>query len=263
APPRRARPSPDRRRYALALLVDALGAGLLRPFLLLYGVGVLGLRPGTAGLALSAGLLAGLAALAPTGRWIDRGARSLPLSATLLVRAAGAAVLPLAHGVVGFTAAAVLLGVGSQCWPTAHAAAVAALTEGRTRDAALAAGRSLRNAGLGAGALIATAAVAGGAGSLRLLALATGAACLLAAALVWARGGGGGRPRGCGAGGAAPPRTGGERDGTRRERHRGAEDRPPRGRRHVRPDQGDEHGRPGAAGHGGRRHDRAGTALGR
>ncbi|MEV6211168.1 MFS transporter [Kitasatospora sp. NPDC051914] len=172
-------------RYALAVLVDALGAGLLRPFLLLYGVGVLGIGIGTAGLALSAGMLAGLAAVPLTGRWIDRGARSRPVAATLLVRAAGVGVLLAADGPVGYTAAAVLLGIGSQTWPTAHAAVVAALTEGRTRDAALAAGRSLRNAGLGAGALVATAATAGGTGALRTLALLTAVACLAAAALAW------------------------------------------------------------------------------
>ncbi|MFC5663740.1 MFS transporter [Kitasatospora misakiensis] len=171
-------------RYAAALLVDALGTGLLRPFLLLYGIGVLALDAGTAGLAMSAGMVAGLLVLPLTGRWIDRGARSLPAAATLLVRAVGSVTLLLADGVAGFAAAAVLLGVGSQAWPATHAAVVSTLTEGRTRDAALAAGRTLRNAGLGAGALLATLAVAGGAGAIRLLAGVTAAACLLAAVLV-------------------------------------------------------------------------------
>ncbi|MFB8200262.1 MFS transporter [Kitasatospora purpeofusca] len=171
-------------RYAAALLVDALGTGLLRPFLLLYGIGVLALDPGAAGLAMSAGMVAGLLVLPLTGRWIDLGARSLPAAATLLVRAAGSVTLLLADGVAGFTAAAVLLGVGSQSWPATHAAVVSTLTEGRTRDAALAAGRTLRNAGLGAGALLATLAVAGGTGTLQLLAGVTAAACLLAAGLV-------------------------------------------------------------------------------
>ncbi|MFD8696201.1 MFS transporter [Kitasatospora purpeofusca] len=171
-------------RYAAALLVDALGTGLLRPFLLLYGIGVLALDPGAAGLAMSAGMVAGLLVLPLTGRWIDLGARSLPAAATLLVRAAGSVTLLLADGVAGFTAAAVLLGVGSQSWPATHAAVVSTLTEGRTRDAALAAGRTLRNAGLGAGALLATLAVAGGTGTLQLLAGVTATACLLAAGLV-------------------------------------------------------------------------------
>ncbi|MEU3561047.1 MFS transporter [Kitasatospora sp. NPDC006786] len=171
-------------RYAVALAVDAVGGGLLRPFLLLYGVGMLHLGAGAAGLALSAGMLAGLLVVPLTGRWIDRGARTLPAAATLLLRAAGALTLLLADGLPGFTAAAVLFGVGSQSWPTTHAAVVSTLTEGRLRDAALAAGRSLRNAGMGAGALLATLAVSGGAGAIRLLAGVTGAACLGAAVLV-------------------------------------------------------------------------------
>ncbi|MFF2619800.1 MFS transporter [Kitasatospora sp. NPDC058046] len=171
-------------RYAVALAVDAVGGGLLRPFLLLYGIGVLHLGAGAAGLALSAGMVAGLLVVPLTGRWIDRGARTLPAAVTLLVRAAGALALLLADGQPGFTAAAVLFGVGSQSWPTTHAAVVSTLTEGRLRDAALAAGRSLRNAGMGTGALLATVAVSGGTGVIRLLAGVTGAACLLAAALV-------------------------------------------------------------------------------
>ncbi|MFF2122286.1 MFS transporter [Kitasatospora sp. NPDC058184] len=171
-------------RYAVALAVDAVGGGLLRPFLLLYGIGVLRLGAGAAGLALSAGMVAGLLVVPLTGRWIDRGARTLPAAVTLLVRAAGALALLLADGQPGFTAAAVLFGVGSQSWPTTHAAVVSTLTEGRLRDAALAAGRSLRNAGMGAGALLATVAVSGGTGVIRLLAGVTGAACLVAAALV-------------------------------------------------------------------------------
>ncbi|MER7666986.1 MFS transporter [Kitasatospora sp. NPDC096128] len=171
-------------RYAAALAVDAVGGGMLRPFLLLYGVGVLHLHAGAVGLALSAGMVAGLVMVPLTGRWIDTGARTLPAAVTLLLRAAGALVLLAADGLPLFTAAAVLLGVGSQSWPTTHTAVVSTLTEGRLRDAALAAGRSLRNAGLGAGALLATVAVAGGTDTIRVLAGVTGAACLLAAGLV-------------------------------------------------------------------------------
>ncbi|MFE4975151.1 MFS transporter [Kitasatospora sp. NPDC056651] len=171
-------------RYAVALVVDAVGGGLLRPFLLLYGVGVLHLGAGAAGLALSAGMVAGLVAVPLTGRWIDRGARTLPAAVTLVLRAVGALVLLLTDGLSGFTAAAVLFGVGSQSWPTTHAAVVSTLTEGRLRDAALAAGRSLRNAGMGVGALLATLAVSGGAGAIRLLAGVTCAAWLVAAVLV-------------------------------------------------------------------------------
>ncbi|WP_254648532.1 MFS transporter [Streptomyces sp. GbtcB6] len=172
-------------RYTSALLVDALAAGLMRPFLLLYGIGVLHLDTRDAGLALSAGMLGGLGAVPLTGRWIDRGALTAPVAATLLVRVVGTVVLLAATGPLGYTAAAVLLGIGVQCWPAAHAAMVAALADDRHRDAALAAARSLRNAGMGAGALVATLAVAAGTGALRILAVVTTLGYLVAAALVW------------------------------------------------------------------------------
>ena len=44
------------RRYVVALAVDSIGAGLLRPFLLLYGIDVLHLAAVTAGLAMTAGM---------------------------------------------------------------------------------------------------------------------------------------------------------------------------------------------------------------
>jgi len=62
---------------------------------------------------------------------------------------------------------------------------VATLAEGRERDAALAAGRSVRNAGLGLGALLATASLTGGPPALRALAAGTGVSYLLSAALAW------------------------------------------------------------------------------
>jgi MFS family permease len=146
-------------RYAAALLIDAVGGGLLRPFVLLYGVTVLGLSVAQAGLALTVGLLAGLAMLPLVGRWIDRGGRSAVVALTLLVRAAGVAVLIAGSGPTSFVIASVLMGVGGQAWPAAHAALVTATATPSVRDSALAAARSLRNAGLGAGALIATLAV--------------------------------------------------------------------------------------------------------
>ena len=172
------------RRYAIALAIDALGAGLLRPFLILYAVQIADLDLRAAGAALSLGLLAGLLVLPGAGWWLDRGARSQVVAASLMVRVAGVAVLLLVPGGAGFVAAAVLLGIGTQVWPAAHAAVVSSLVRGRERDRVLAATRSLRNAGLGLGALLATVAVAGGSGALRWLAAGTGVGCLVAAGLV-------------------------------------------------------------------------------
>lgn len=172
------------RRYAVVLAVDAVGGGLLRPFLLLYAITVLHLRPDEAGLAITAGLLAGLAVLPLVGQWIDRGARSGVVSATLFIRGVGTVVLLVSDHPVTFFAATVLQGMGSQAFGTAHGAVIATLTTGRSRDAALAATRSLRNAGLGVGALAATLAVAHGDGALRWLAAIDSVALLVAGALV-------------------------------------------------------------------------------
>ncbi|MFE1790517.1 MFS transporter [Streptomyces sp. NPDC059525] len=174
-------------RYAVALAVDALGTGLLRPFLLLYGVTVLGLSASATGLAMTAGIVMGLLCVPAVGRWLDRGARSAVVAAAMLIRVLGVAVLlaaPPGH-VWPFAAAALLLGIGNQSWPAAHAALVATLAHGRERDTALAAGRALRNAGLGAGALLAMVCLAGGTSALEALAGVTGAAYLVAAVLAW------------------------------------------------------------------------------
>jgi MFS family permease len=174
-------------RYAVALAVDALGTGMLRPFLLLYGVTVLKLSASATGIAMTAGVVVALVCMPAVGRWLDRGARSTVVAAAMLVRVVGVALLlaaPAGH-VRLFTTAALFLGIGNQAWPAAHAALVATVAHGRERDAALAAGRALRNAGLGVGALLATACLAGGTTALRALAAVTGLAYLVAAALAW------------------------------------------------------------------------------
>ncbi|WP_327678924.1 MFS transporter [Streptomyces sp. NBC_00467] len=174
-------------RYAVALAVDALGTGLLRPFLLLYGVMVLRLSAPATGIAMTAGVVVGLMCMPAVGRWLDRGARSTVVAASMLVRVLGVVLLlatPAGY-VWPFAAAALLLGIGNQAWPAAHAALVATVAHGRERDTALAAGRALRNAGMGVGALLATACLAGGATALQALAAVTGLAYLAAAALAW------------------------------------------------------------------------------
>lgn len=174
-------------RYAVALAVDALGTGLLRPFLLLYGVTVLRLSAPDTGIAMTVGVVVGLVCMPAVGRWLDRGARSTVVAASMLVRVLGVALLlatPAGH-VWLFAAAALFLSIGNQAWPAAHAALVATVAHNRERDTALAAGRALRNAGLGAGALLATACLAGGTTALQALAAVTGLAYLAAATLAW------------------------------------------------------------------------------
>ena len=177
-------------RYAVAVAVDALGSGMLRPFLLLYGVRVLGLSVAGAGVAMSLAMSLGLVTVPGTGRWLDRGARSAVVAASMLTRVLGVIIL-LAAGSLGtpplwgFTAAALFIGIGNQCFPPAHAALVTTVAPARLRDAALAAARSLRNAGMGAGALVAIAGMSGGPAATRGLAAATGLGYALAAVLAW------------------------------------------------------------------------------
>jgi MFS family permease len=174
----------------VALGVDSIGAGLLRPFLLLYGIDVLHLAVVTAGLAMTAGVVAGLGCMPVVGLWLDRGARSAAVAAAMLVRVIGTVLLlaaPAGHPatVWVFAVAALFLGLGGQGVSAAHAALVSTISAGRDRDAALAAGRSVRNAGLGLGALLATASLTGGTAGLRALAAGTVMSYLLSAALAY------------------------------------------------------------------------------
>ena len=171
------------RRYASALIVDSLGDGMLRPFVLLYAVLGQGMSLPAAGLALSLGFVAGLITLPFAGRWLDAGARQPVVATALIVRAVGMALMLLIPGSWGFGAAAILLGIGSQLFPPAHAAVISSLASGRDRDAALAASRALRNAGMGVGALAATLAIAG-ADVMRVLAAVTAMAYVISAMTV-------------------------------------------------------------------------------
>lgn len=171
-------------RYAFAAGVSALGAGLIRPFLLLYAVTISGLSPSRAGLALSAGFVFGLLVVPATGRWIDAGARRSVVVTTLLLRVAGLVLLLVIPGPAGFVCACLLQGVGNQTGPVAQAAVVSSLAVGYERDAVLAALRSLGNAGLGAGALVATVTLGSGAVGMRWLAAATAGGYLISAALI-------------------------------------------------------------------------------
>jgi MFS family permease len=177
-------------RYAVAISVDAVGTGMLRPFLLLYGITVLRLAPSAAGLAMTAGLVAGLAGTPLMGRWLDRGVRSAAVAAAMFVRVVGTALLLAAPAgtpatVWVFVLASLVFSAGGQTSRMAHSALVATVSAGRERDAALAASYAVRNAGLGLGALIAAAGLAGGTAALRELAIGTAAAYLAATVLTW------------------------------------------------------------------------------
>ncbi len=170
-------------RYALSATVEAATSGLLRPFIVIYAVQI-GLGVRQAGMTMTVGMLAGLGAVPLAGWWIDRGARRAPAVAALLMRGLGSLLLALVPGIAGFAIGAVLIGAGTQIAPPTNSALVAALAGPTQRTAALAAGRSLRNAGLGGGALLGTVLVASGPEVLRWLALATALGCAFGAAVI-------------------------------------------------------------------------------
>ncbi|WP_323746211.1 MFS transporter [Catenulispora pinisilvae] len=171
-------------RYAFAAAVSALGAGLIRPFLLLYAVTISHLSPSRAGLALSAGFLAGLALVPLAGRWVDAGGRRTVVVTTIALRVLGLVLLLAIPGPAGFICACLLQGIGNQTGPVAQGAVVSSLAVGYERDAVLAALRSLGNAGLGAGALLATVALGSGAVGMRWLAVATAVGYLVSGVLI-------------------------------------------------------------------------------
>ncbi|MHA6765708.1 MFS transporter [Streptacidiphilus sp. PAMC 29251] len=171
-------------RYACAALVSALGGGLMRPFLLLYAVTISGISAAHAGLALSVGFLVGIAVVPLAGQWVDRGARRALMVTTLTLRALGLLALLLIPGPDGFLCCCLLQGIGNQAGPVGQAAVISGLSVGYERDAVLAALRSLGNAGLGAGALLATVAVGSGGVGMRWLAIGTAGGYLISAALV-------------------------------------------------------------------------------
>lgn len=171
-------------RYAISVLVSAVGGGLLRPFFLLFAVTVSHLRIDLAGLALSAGFVIGLAFVPIFGRWVDTGARTIPMMTTIFARILGLVLLLAIPGPIGFVMACILQGIGNQVGPVTQGAVVSSLSQGFERDAVLASIRSLGNAGLGAGALLATLAVASGKLGMQWLAVATALAYLISMVLI-------------------------------------------------------------------------------
>lgn len=151
---------------------------------MLYAAGISQLSIEVAGLARSAGFIVGLAVVPRAGRWVDTGARTRPMMATLLIRALGMASLLLIPGPAGFVITCVLQGIGNQAGPVTQGAVVSSLSRGFERDAVLASIRSLGNAGLGAGALLATVAAAAGGLGMQWLAAATGVAYLISLLLI-------------------------------------------------------------------------------
>jgi MFS family permease len=133
---------------------NALGNGVVFPFLLIYLHNVRGISLGMAGLVLAATSVAGLVAGPASGTLIDRVGPRRVLVASMVVSAVGFGGFAFVHSVPAAFAAAILAGLGNgSFWPS-HATMVAGLTERESRHNAYAMQRVLNNLGIGVGGVV-------------------------------------------------------------------------------------------------------------
>jgi MFS family permease len=133
---------------------NALGNGIVFPFVLIYLHNVRGIPLGTAGLVLAAMSLTGLIAGPASGILIDHLGPRRVLIASMLVSAVGFGGFALVRSVGAAFAAAALAGLGNgSFWPS-HATMVAGLTERESRHSAYAMQRVLNNLGIGVGGVV-------------------------------------------------------------------------------------------------------------
>lgn len=146
-------------RYMAGMVVDATGSGMYLPLSLLFFHHVTGLPIERVGVIMTAAALFSLVGNPIAGVLVDRfGARAVVVGG-YLVRAAGFATYPLVDSPLTMFLAVALVAFGDGSYPPSIQSFVAAIARGADRDRLLAAQRSLRNAGLGAGGLIAGAAL--------------------------------------------------------------------------------------------------------
>ena len=135
-------------------LVNALGNGMLLPFLLIYLHNVRGIGLGVAGLVVGANALVSVVAGPVAGTLVDRHGGRRVLALSLVVLAVGYGAFALVHAPwQGFLAAAVA-GVGNGFFWPAQSTLLASLSPPERRHATFAMQRVMMNLGIGIGALI-------------------------------------------------------------------------------------------------------------
>ncbi|MBZ6295930.1 MFS transporter [Streptomyces olivaceus] len=169
----------------LGMVIDATGSGMYLPLSLLYFHHVTGIPLTQVGAIMTGAALLGLVGNPLTGILIDRyGARAVVVGGYVL-RAAGFATYPLVDSAGAMFAVVAVVAFGDVSFSPSIQSFIAEIVHGAARDKLLAAQRSLRNAGLGAGGLIAGGVLALGFGAaFQAIVLSTAAAYLTAAALI-------------------------------------------------------------------------------
>lgn len=133
---------------------NALGNGVVFPFLLIYLHNVRGIALGLAGVVLAVSSIGGLVGGPVAGSLVDRfGARAV-LTASMVVSAAGYGGFALVHHAGPALVTGALAGLGNGAFWPAHASMVAGLTERHTRHNAYAMQRVLNNLGIGVGGVV-------------------------------------------------------------------------------------------------------------
>ncbi|MFD5418457.1 MFS transporter [Streptomyces sp. NPDC127069] len=142
-------------RYMLGMVVDATGAGMYLPLSLLYFHHVTGLPLTQVGTLMTAAAVIGLISNPAAGVLIDRFGAKAVVTGGYLLRAAGFCTYPLVDNGYTMFGVILLVALGDTSFPPAIQSFIAEFVKGNERDKLLAAQRSLRNAGLGVGGLIA------------------------------------------------------------------------------------------------------------
>ncbi|MCX4748045.1 MFS transporter [Kitasatospora sp. NBC_01287] len=147
---------PGERALLTGMAIDSVGSGMYVPFSLVFFRHVTGLPLPLIGAVLTVTGFAAMAALPLVGTAVDRfGARRLQL-ALYLVRGLGFAAYPFAGSLPAFAAVALLTSIGDRGFPVAQQARIGELARGADVERLQAIARSLANAGLGAGTLLAS-----------------------------------------------------------------------------------------------------------
>jgi MFS family permease len=174
-----------RRRFIAASFVDSLGQGVYVPLTMLFVHALTGQSLTAIGTGLTLAGLGALASMPVVGSLIDRFGGKRVYAGALALRAIGFALYPLAQSYTAFLAVALVVAVAMWAASPSQQSLIGDLAEGEERDRLLAWDRSLRNGGMGFGALAASAMLAlGDAGTGFLAAAAVLAAACAAAALV-------------------------------------------------------------------------------
>ncbi|MFG2583356.1 MFS transporter [Streptomyces malaysiensis] len=148
------------RRLFSALAIDALGTGLFLPFSILYFTATTDLSLGRVGLALSIAALIRIPATAGAGMFCDRFGARRTVVVSNLTQAVGFFNYLLVGSFGHLLIAAVVVQLGNSAFWVAYPPLVHDVAEGKHQESWFALITTLRNAGLGVGALGASLAVA-------------------------------------------------------------------------------------------------------